>query len=542
MLLEQAALEPQKTCGKWARCQRACQFRAAPKKFEFITSDSVGRPPSNARALIRSHVMRGKNIKEHRIPKIKPPLSRATEVAKYDEREKVIISVVSAQLPISTNQARSRADIHAFIVTLRDCGNKVAIVSSLLLASPLRPPHDLTLFNFASKLNDSSRTLLYRYFTTVKETMYPANWCVESDNFNLRFFRWLFEAESYLQSILFGVSAFQDILSIGSAKSMKIPVNFSPMTRLYMGKTIHLLQEQIQDCRMQLHDSTVAVIISLAMIADAVGDTTACKTHVDGLKQIVNARGGLRSFRSNRHIQMKICRFASIDLGRSLKSGSQSDFFMDDLSWDSHFDKVFPEQSIPEPDAPLPTVKMLHKTISQKLFTVLLDMQRFSQLVNTFVNSQNKLQIDFFQETMLSIQYRLLYLSYSFDTQFLDEAVRIGLLAYQAFIFLYIPGSNSRYDFLAKRFHYIIYRLDDSTIEAANFKLWMLFIGSFVSFDIGEHSLGAMIAQLTVDSDWALVRSRLKDIMWIDAVHDVCGKAVFEAAHAVPRSDTIILK
>lgn len=141
--------------------------------------------------------------------------------------------------------------------------------------------------------------------------MYPANWCVESDNFNLRFFRWLFEAESYLQSILFSVSAFQDILSTGSAKSItthNVAINFSPRTRLYLGKTMKLLQKQIQDCHMPLHDSTVAVVISLAMIADAVGDSTACKTHVEGLKQIVRIRGGLSSFRNNRHIQMKICR------------------------------------------------------------------------------------------------------------------------------------------------------------------------------------------------------------------------------------------
>lgn len=106
--------------------------------------------------------MRGKNIKKHRAQRVKSAVSRVSGVAEYDRHEKVTIYPVSAQPPVSADQARSRADVDAFIVTPGECGNQVIIVSSLLLASPWKPPHDLALFKFASELNDSSRTLLYR--------------------------------------------------------------------------------------------------------------------------------------------------------------------------------------------------------------------------------------------------------------------------------------------------------------------------------------------------------------------------------------------
>jgi hypothetical protein len=105
--------------------------------------------------------MRGKNLKKHRVHQVKPAPLRITEGADV-ERETLAISTRAAQLPVFVDRARFRAEINAFIVTLRDNRNQVAITSALLLASPLKPPHDLTLFKFASELNNSSRTLLYR--------------------------------------------------------------------------------------------------------------------------------------------------------------------------------------------------------------------------------------------------------------------------------------------------------------------------------------------------------------------------------------------
>lgn len=396
-------------------------------------------------------------------------------------------------------------------------------------------------------------------FTTVKEIMYPANWCVESDNFNWRFFRWLFEAESYLQSILFSVSAFQDILSFKSTKglnSSSTAIEFSSETRCYLGNTISLLNKQLQDCHMQLHDSTVAVVISLAMIADAMGDTNACKTHIKGLNQMIRARGGLGAFRSNGHVQMKICRWvanahidefslticASIDLRWSLKTGCRSNFFNGDLSWDSCFVKIIPEGTYSQPNISSTIAHMLRGNISHKLFTVFIDMQRFSLLVNTFVSSQNKLKQELFQEAMISIQYRLLFLRYRLDTQLLDETVRISLLAYQASIFLYIPGSSSRYEFLESQYHSIIQEMDDSTTEAANFKLWMLFVGAFIFHDAANQLLYSMIANLTIGSSWTSVRTRLKDIMWIDVIHDDRGKEIFQASSGAARSHSAMYK
>lgn len=234
--------------------------------------------------------------------------------------------------------------------------------------------------------------------------------------------------------------------------------------------------------------------------------------------------------------------FTSIDLGWSLKTGYRSTFFNGDLSWDSCFDKVIFGRTYSQPNISSTIAYMLRGNISQKLFTVFIDMRRFSLLVNTSVSSQNKLKQELFQETMISIQYRLLSLRYPLDAQFLDEAVRISLLAYQASIFLYIPGSSSRYEFLASQYQSIIHEMDDSTIEAANFKLWMLFVGAFVFYDATKQLLYSMIASLTTGSSWTSVRSRLKDIMWIDVIHETRGKEIFRTSSEVTRNNSKMYK
>ena len=141
--------------------------------------------------------------------------------------------------------------------------------------------------------------------------MYPAEWCFEFDRTKCCWFRWLFHDTPYLHSVLFMVSAFQDLVNqkaTSTGKNETRGFNFSPQTQQLLRRTIELLQERIQDREQQVSDTTVAVVTTLAMMADASGDGTACKAHVAGLKKIVKIRGGLRGFDDNRQIQIKICR------------------------------------------------------------------------------------------------------------------------------------------------------------------------------------------------------------------------------------------
>lgn len=149
--------------------------------------------------------------------------------------------------------------------------------------------------------------------TTIKETMYPAEWCFDPDVEKVCWFRWLLEDPAYLHCICFMVSAFQDLINMQSLLGRgKYETGwggeFSASTRNRLRHTIKLLQERLQDPAKQVEDATTATIISLAMMADAMEDAQAFEAHSNGLRRIVKMRGGLQGYTHNRQLQIKLCR------------------------------------------------------------------------------------------------------------------------------------------------------------------------------------------------------------------------------------------
>jgi hypothetical protein len=145
--------------------------------------------------------------------------------------------------------------------------------------------------------------------------MYPLEWCVDQHVSNLCWFYWACTDTVYLHSLLFAVSAFHDLLGVTLNNSLSparrgdlTSYYFSARTLRHLRRTMQLLQERLQDSTRQLEDATASVVITLAMMADVVGDSEASKAHVNGLKEMVRLRGGMKSMESNRDVQLKLCR------------------------------------------------------------------------------------------------------------------------------------------------------------------------------------------------------------------------------------------
>lgn len=146
--------------------------------------------------------------------------------------------------------------------------------------------------------------------------MYPVEWCFATDPTKVCWFRWLLEDAGYLHAVSFMVSAFQDLLALQDSARAPRPGTpwshgFSARTHVYLRRTIRALRDNLDDEQRQLRDTTASAVISLAMVADAAGDTEAFEAHVRGLKQMVRLRGGLKGFGDNRQLQVKLCRYVS---------------------------------------------------------------------------------------------------------------------------------------------------------------------------------------------------------------------------------------
>lgn len=148
---------------------------------------------------------------------------------------------------------------------------------------------------------------------SIKETMYPVEWCFGVDGTQSCWFQWLFVDLAYYYSCLFVASSFKDLYEAVSPAGTATPSTdlskrLSGRTLRYLRLTIDLLQKRLGNPKEQLEDITIATVVSLAMVADIVGDVEATQAHVNGLKKIVRMRGGIKGVESNTALLAKICR------------------------------------------------------------------------------------------------------------------------------------------------------------------------------------------------------------------------------------------
>lgn len=215
-----------------------------------------------------------------------------------------------------------------------------------------------------------------------------------------------------------------------------------------------------------------------------------------------------------------------VDLGWSIKNGTKPDFFNGSISWDPLLHKFTPMYRLPEQIRLDPELEVFLRTWDYKLQNVFLDLRDFSNWVNSITLARKKLKPEWFQEIMLSIQYRLLHLEYSLNTHSLEEAVRLGLLAFETTVFLQIPGSKMISRVFAQQLRGAVQMVFATHPQLLDLKLWLLLIGSIMVFDTREPWLVEAVSELTQGQDWDTIRQRLMSIMWISNVHDAPGKLV----------------
>lgn len=78
----------------------------------------------------------------------------------------------------------------------------------------------------------------------------------------------------------------------------------NPAAMLHFQKGVKLLRERLvgPDDDIKLSDSTIGVVLKLASHAHFEGDSQTAKQHMDGLRKMVDLRGGLDAFKRNMHL------------------------------------------------------------------------------------------------------------------------------------------------------------------------------------------------------------------------------------------------
>lgn len=158
-------------------------------------------------------------------------------------------------------------------------------------------------------------------------------------------------------------------------------------------------------------------------------------------------------------------------------------------------------------------------------------VKHFSARINLADKTKSKLPKELLLDTMASVMYRLMHMSYRLSS--LDERIRLGLLAYSTSIFLQWRDTRMSYHCFSTAYRDCLTGSHLSDMLPNHFQLWFLMTGAVSIFK--EHDdqwlkprLLFIIRSCGLDS-WDQTRDILHSIMWIDLLHDHLGKMFFDS-------------
>jgi hypothetical protein len=170
------------------------------------------------------------------------------------------------------------------------------------------------------------------------------------------------------------------------------------------------------------------------------------------------------------------------------------------------------------------------QALGRRLYGIWKDAQDLSQLINDSHKSCQKIPELSLEELMTSIQSRLLMLEFNNDNMF-SELLRMSLLAFLTTVFWSFPGVRFNYPYLANQLRQSYLAFTPTTTEESYIFAWALMVGATSLFHAPDQTwILQKLRPLIRDNlgrTWFDVQNNLRRIMWIDSIHDVPGREVF---------------
>ncbi|KAK0609692.1 hypothetical protein B0T17DRAFT_566229 [Bombardia bombarda] len=515
----------------------------------FIVSTSVGKTDQDTRKLIRSHVMRGKNLGKSRPAKER---SRAPRYGRDhgpkgedNSRDKgqppaALTTTFHSRIPPKVGSDYS---LQRFVETIEP-----SVVAEVMQCKYI---HHLELVP-ACMRSVLQAMVLNNYSTAptvsaiAKRTLFAVDTLILFDKGDHQFVEPMAYDNLYLHVVVCTTRDYLDMLfrrkDNDSDSSSCYNKAASPQTWPHFAKAISLLRERLAlgDDAAKISDATVQSVLGLAVHAHIVGKTEAARFHIEGLRKMVTLRGGIMVFKGRLKLLIEMLR---CDVGIALHSGTKPLFFRD-----PSFEPLLPLPYQSPPPNSSPLLPTIHPSL-RPLFTTL---SRFSShvnatsasLKNTTNDNSRLLPKSLLFSTLGSVTYRLLFSAFPSGT--LNEAIRLGLLAFCSSVFLQWRG-------LKRPRHYV--RFPDAFRECLvggtsgvdllgaepGVWVWLLMMGAVGVFEDVEwivpwlrHNMDAVALGRGWERErrwtWEEMKEVLDGFVWIGVAHDEQGRRVFERA------------
>lgn len=452
----------------------------------FVVSTSLDKPDPNLRKFIRKHVMMGKNRGKTRPTKKKEKkaigLSEMSHPAKDLTKSSSNVSLIVRHHPIPPNVGSELSTVH-----------------------------------FADDVDLSTVAVVLRFSSIAKQALFPLETCISFDKGDKK--QWIeplaFDA-AYLHTMIFTTHDYFNLLLHRTPSGETSPHFF---------KTVHILRERLLyegDGRSKVSILTASVVLALAGHALLMNEYVSARHHMEGLRKIIDLRGGISTFRGSSKLLIEILR---CDLGMAFYTGSNP-LFSDILS--SEPSLQYPE---PFPTSSSCKVDKLLDGITNELLTAWRVMEGFCSLMNLAAKSKTRIPKEMFLDAMTSVMYRLLDMEFHANPT--NELIRLSLLAFSSSVFLQWKYMRMSYPHFSALYRDCLTRATVSDMPP-QLQLWLLMVGAVSVFTKADDEwlkpwLRAIMSLCKIEL-WTDMKYILSSFMWIDLVHDELGKGVFDSA------------
>ena len=180
---------------------------------------------------------------------------------------------------------------------------------------------------------------------------------------------------------------------------------------------------------------------------------------------------------------------------------------------------------------PQPATRGLYTTSIAFAATIWRVMRKFSSTINQAASTKTKITKDMLLDAMASVMYRLLHAK--FRPGSLDEAVRVGLLAFGSSVFL--QWKQTKLPDVLFPLEYKACMLQSQLLDASpQLWLWLLMMGAMAAMGKADHRWVYPLMRVNIEAcgieSWTEAREMMKSLLWIGLVQDHVGQEIFEAA------------
>ncbi|KAF4466207.1 hypothetical protein FALBO_6944 [Fusarium albosuccineum] len=455
-----------------------------PTTETWIVSTSIDKPDPRTRRIIRSKAMRGRNTRADR---------QAWARARSQRDEALFCQ---------------RADAHA---------------QQPALPIPRKIASELALDRYGFEMKPYMLDLMYQGFNTVKPCTYAVDMkLINESETELYALNDIHRHRATIHSILFASQAFQD-LSRGQP--------FGDIAQFHLGKTLHYLQQSLNDQNGAISMATIAVVTTLASAASMFGDLETVEKHMNGLHQIFELRGGMQSLQRGSLIQHKAQR---LDLSLSMSTGQKPRLFPDEISWSPQITRAGFATRYKELD-------LIQPAPDPRLIGIWADLKHYSTMANKAWESGGKISPEFFLLFSTSIPIRLLDLEYEISS--ISELMRLAMLANVKGVLFRIPGVGRRMRYLFNRLEQALQAQQYPPLpENARLIFWALIVSGISIFeDFDQVWLRSTLVQTALVlgvQGWSKARAILRSVAWIDVIYDGPAETAFDQWHPGARYES----